>query len=319
MDEFRFLDVLAGREVFVAADGMTARAADAVAPDAACESLFFPGCSLVNYAPALVAVLADYLAGAGTATSTSLLCCGKILDYEEDGRRRRDAFDERLRKAVAKAGVRRFVVACPNCAAALRRAFEGVDDAPEVAALPRVLAEMGCRIDEDAVRRVLAAKGFSLPEGRSVRLWVHDSCPDRGVGDFARGVRALLPEGSVANDDPAQAAGCCGSTARAAGKEQAALAAGRRRAETAADAGADALVTACMSCAASLTTAQDDLPVIHYLELLCDYPLDWRALARPMALRFLLEDDEASEAHTPSGGEAGRPFINLAPSAKEAL
>ncbi len=318
MDEFRFLDVLAGREVFVSSDGTTARAAAVAQPDAACESLFFPGCSLVNYAPALVAVLADYLADAGTATSTSLLCCGKILDYEQDGRRRRDAFDERLRKAVSKAGVRRFVVACPNCAAALRRAFDGVDDAPEVAALPRVLAEMGCRIDEAAVRLVLAAKGVSLPEGRTVRLWVHDSCPDRGVGDFARGVRALLPEGSVANDDPAQSAGCCGSTARAAGKEQAALAAGRRRAEAAANAQADALTTACMSCAASLTMAQNDLPVVHYLELLCDYPLDWRSLARPMALRFLLEGDEAPEAQTPCGGAGGRPFINLAPNEKEA-
>ena len=67
-----------------------------------------------------------------------------------------------------------------------------------------------------------------------------------------------------------------------------------------------ALVCGCMSCAASLTMAQETLPVVHYLEFLCEYPMDWRALARPMALRFLLEGRAAPE------GEGGRGFIDLA-------
>ena len=105
-------------------------------------SVFFPGCSLVNYAPALVSVLTDYLEGTGIAQGVSLLCCGKILDFEEGGAGRRDTVDGKMREAFLRAGVRRVVAACPNCAAALRRALDapGAPDV-EVVPLPRALAD----------------------------------------------------------------------------------------------------------------------------------------------------------------------------------
>ncbi|MEC4272651.1 (Fe-S)-binding protein [Adlercreutzia sp. R25] len=312
MDEIRITDALTGAVIAVAPDGNTARVSEGEDRHLS-PSVFFPGCSLLNYAPALVSVLADFLAQAGVADGTSLLCCGKILDFEEDGAVRRAAADEALRTAVAAAGVERIVAACPNCAAALKRALSGGEGAPavEVAPLPRVLAEMGCRIDEDVVARVLEAKRRAA-DGE-MRLWVHDSCPDRDGYGFGRGVRALLPDSLLIEENLMPSSRCCGSAARAAGRFEAALAQGARRGDEAASHGASALVTACMSCAPSLALAQEALPVVHYLEFICDYPMDWRASARPMALRFLLED-EGERARCD-----GRAFMSLSPCAGGAL
>lgn len=312
MEDILITDALTGRVVAVAADGNSARVSEGNdRPHAA--SIFFPGCSLLNYAPALVSTLGAFLVDAGVVEGTSLLCCGKILDFEEDGAAHRCAADVALRRAVAAAGVGRIVAACPNCAAALRRALSGGDGVPsvEVVPLPQALAEAGCRIDGDAVARVLGAKGVLSHHGP--RLWVHDSCPDRGDYGFGRGVRAMLPHEMLIDENLVPASRCCGSTARAAGRFEAALAQGARRGDEAASRGASALVTACMSCAPSLAMAQTALPVVHYLELLCDYPIDWRAAARPMALRFLLEDGrEASEID-------GRAFMRISPCAGAAL
>lgn len=308
VDERVFADALTGHVIAVSADGGAARVVEG-RPVGDAPSVFFPGCSLVNYAPALVSVLTDYLEGTGIAQGVSLLCCGKILDFEEGGAGRRGTVDGKMREAFLRAGVRRVVAACPNCAAALRRALDapGAPDV-EVVPLPRALVDAGCRIDEGAVARTLAAKGLSCDGG--ARLWVHDSCPDRGAYGFGGGMRELLPASALIKENLKPASRCCGSTARAAGRFEAALSQGARRADEAASCGADALVCGCMSCAASLTMAQEALPVVHYLEFLCEYPMDWRALARPMALRFLLEGRAASE------GEGGRGFIDLASDAE---
>ena len=64
--------------------------------------------------------------------------------------------------------------------------------------------------------------------------------------------------------------------ARAAGKLEAADKQARRHGEEAEAAGAAAVVTACVSCAFQLSTAQRAVPVFHYLELLYDWRVDWR-------------------------------------------
>ncbi|WP_270297811.1 hypothetical protein, partial [Eggerthella sinensis] len=55
--------------------------------------------------------------------------------------------------------------------------------------LPAVLAGLGRRIDEEGVRALVGPSNGEAP----LRLWVHDSCPDRDTGEFAEGVRALVP------------------------------------------------------------------------------------------------------------------------------
>ncbi len=93
--------------------------------------------------------------------------------------------------------------------------------------------------------------------------------PDRGEGEFADGLRAMLPEGSFV--DPAHSRRrslCCGSSPRAAGKFEAADKIARRNGEEAVEVGADAIVTACMSCVFQLNMAQPYVQALHFLELL---------------------------------------------------
>ena len=49
----------------------------------------------------------------------------------------------------------------------------------------------------------------------------HDSCPDKKTGEFADGLRALMPEELLVEGEKVRKRSvCCGSLARAAGKTE---------------------------------------------------------------------------------------------------
>ena len=272
---------------------------------AACTALFCPGCSLVNYALPLVRSVYDLLAQAGRVDGMSLLCCGKILSFEPDGQRVRAEFERQMCDHVVRAGVRRIVAACPNCVAALRAALSRDERTADVqvVVLPQELANMGYRIDEGVLRRMVAAEAPVAPE--DVAVCVHDSCPDRSTGEFADGTRALLPGGVLVETAHVRNRSfCCGSLVRAAGKLEAADKQARRHGEEAEAAGAAAVVTACVSCAFQLSTAQRAVPVFHYLELLYDWRVDWAHADQYMKLRFLFDAEPPAEA-------GNRAFVGL--------
>ena len=323
MDSYTFRDVLTGSTVsfdWPGLNGMMVRGSQAEAGDdsqpaaGACESIFFPGCSFINYAMPLVQSVYDLLAGAGVVQGMSLLCCGKILAYEPDGAALREAFEADLREHVLAAGVNRIVAACPNCVKALRAAFAADERTAgvEVRVLPEVLAELGYRIDAEAAQQMLhdeLTEGFiayevaegGVPAAEELRFSVHDSCPDREMGEFADGVRALLPEGVVNEMGAIRArSSCCGSLIRATGKWEAADKQANRRATQAREAGAQALVTACVSCAFQFSMAEHVVPAFHYLELLFNWRVNWAFMDAWMKLRFLFDESlgvtEATEA-----------------------
>lgn len=279
----------------------------------ACSSLFFPGCSLINYALPLTSAVYDTLTQHGIVDGISLLCCGKILSYEPDGDEKRAVFERQLIDRLLETDITRIVAACPNCVKALREAFarDGRMDerGMEVVPLPLELARVGYRIDAH-----IAAQMIRGAADEPALLCVHDSCPDRDFGEFADGLRALLPDGLWV--DPAHARNrslCCGSLPRAAGKIEAADKLALRNGQEAEDVGADAIVTACMSCAFQLTFCQPCVQAVHYLELLYDWRIDWPLTGGLMKLRFLF--DEALGAV--EGGSSDRSFAALEVSASD--
>lgn len=320
MEECVFEDALAGSTItFDAAGRAAVRVCDAAgeaangraAASAGVPSLFFPGCSFINYALPLVQAVYGTLRDGGRVDGISLLCCGKILSFEPDGKAVRAAFEDDLCAHIAAAGVQRIVAACPNCVKALRDALashEGCEGV-EVVALPGELAAMGYRIDAEVAQRMIAAAreaagAADADGGRALRVCVHDSCPDRDTGAFADGTRALLPDGLLVEAAHTRHRSfCCGSLLRAAGKYDAADKQARRHGEEAVDAGADAIVTACMSCAFQLSRTQSAVPVLHYLELLYDWRIDWAAAPPYMGLRFLFEEAQG-ERRTFAGAAA---------------
>ena len=304
MEDFEFVDALTGDLIVQNyATGELSLQRDAEPVDA--TSIFFPGCSMINYAMPLVQAVYNTLLQHGEVDGISLLCCGKILSYEPNGDVLRPAFESQLRDHLIASNIKRIVCACPNCVKALREALaldERTKDI-ELAILPQVLADLGYRVDAGTTARLL--KG---DEGAAVLLCTHDSCPDREYGQFADGLRAILPEGLWA--DPAHCRRhsiCCGSLPRAAGKIEAADKCADTCGTDAVAVEADAIVTACMSCTFQLNMAQHHVPAVHFLELLYDWRVNWASVGQWMKVRFLFDDTlgvterEASSGRTYAG------------------
>lgn len=303
--DYRFKDALTGSVIECSFPLLETRVEKGELED--CTSLFFPGCSLINYALPLVSAVYDTLREQGLADGISFLCCGKILSYEPDGDAKRASFESQLVERLLETKITRIVAACPNCVKALRDAFaadERMAGHPvEVVALPCELARVGYKVDASTAS--LLVKGSA---DEPVKLCTHDSCPDRDLGEFADGLRALLPEGLWA--DPAHARKrslCCGSLPRAAGKFEAADKLAHRNGEEAIEIGADAIVTACLSCVFQLTYCQPYVQVVHYLELLYGWRIDWSLTGGLMKLRFLFDENLGVEEEAGSG----RAFVGL--------
>ena len=270
-----------------------------------CRSLFFPGCSMITYALPLVEAVHATLREAGEVDGASLLCCGKILEYEPHGKELRASFEGDLVGLVAATGTERIVAACPNCVRALREALERDERTAGVVVepLPAVLAGLGYRIDRDAAARLV--KGDPTAP---LALCPHDSCPDRATGEFAEGLRALLPEGAWREGEHHHRASlCCGSKLRAAGRFEAADELACRNGEEALAVEADAIVTACLSCAFQLNMAQPCVQAVHYLELLYQWRVDWTDMASWVKFRFLTPGALAKMERE----ESARTFLGL--------
>ena len=203
MEDYVFEDVLAGSTVTCGFPGLDTRVAAADGPRRA-RTLFFPGCSLINYALPLVKAVYDLLAQAERVEGISLLCCGKILSFEPDGKAVRAAFEDELCAHVAAAGVERIVAACPNCVAALRGALAEDERTAgvEVVPLPLELEALGYRVDAEVAKRLLAAEleagaGFSevCAEGARPPTACGRSCPPSWR--WSRRMRAGAPSAAA--------------------------------------------------------------------------------------------------------------------------
>ncbi len=307
---YSFEDVLTGATVACGYPYLQSHYVKKSAGAIPCESVFFPGCSFINYGLPLVQAVYDTLRQAGSVQGISLLCCGKILSYEAGGDELRAHFEQQFRDHLKAAGVKRLVAACPNCVAALRTAC-AADPATkdiQVVALPQELARLGYRIDPGVAQNV-AALGY--PEGAApdnVVFCPHDSCPDREMGEFAEGMRLLaenLPVVEAAHHGRKSV--CCGSLPRAAGKFEAADKCAQLCGSESAAAGASAIITPCVSCSFQLTVAQHKVPVFHYLELLYDWRIDWAHADMYMKLRFLFDD----VPHKTGAQASNRAFVAL--------
>lgn len=300
MDTYSFSDALTGSTLNCTYPGLQTLMIEADGMPQPCASVFFPGCSFINYGLPLVDAVYNLLKEAGVVEGISLLCCGKILRYEENGAQIRADYEGQLRERLAALNVRKIVTACPNCVKALRDAL-AIDPKTagiQVIALPTVLAQLGYRIDQEVALSMLsqvmeAGKDYFETDLtlREPKFCIHDSCPDRATGEFADGVRTLLGEAAFNEcEHNRKTSFCCGSLVRATGNYEAADKQAQRHGDEAIRAQATGIMTACVSCAFQLSMAQRKVPVFHYLELLYNYRIDWYELDMWMKLRFLFDE-----------------------------
>ena len=159
------------------------------------EAVFFPGCALLTYDPALLERVVSLLRRAEPDLALAAGCCGQPSKYLEP-----DKFDvrtEKLKQLFVQQKVRRIYTACPNCT--------------------RLLADLDCASVIpvwETLDRILAASDLVDQQGLAFAL--HDPCPVRQYRAQQDAVRSLLHKANVNVAEFAQnreQTQCCGNIA----------------------------------------------------------------------------------------------------------
>lgn len=266
------------------------------------DTLFFPGCTLVSYAPELLRAVGGWLTDAGLSWALSDDCCGSPLmsaGLFDRAKALRKSVIDRMRAA----GIKRMVTVCPGCG---EEFAEDMPDDIEIVPLPELLLGL-------SRGRVAAGEpsGFAPLERDSLTFF--DSCHDRFDSRHAEGIRALM-HGNVRRPVQAQVNASAEEGAAAAGRptprrrpaeqreinhsKRGTLCCGAGGAAASYDAditerrvwrvidearatGAQTLVTMCPTCAYTIAQANLGAPAgrgmdsRHYLEMLFGVEIDW--------------------------------------------
>lgn len=236
---------------------------------------FFPGCTLLTYAPQLTRRVFDRLKDDCGCSGLLTDCCGKPLS-QLGLTARADRTAGRLLERIRAHNVRELIVACPGCYYDLRSP----------------LAAAGVRL-----RTVYEALALPAAQQNGKVCTVHDSCPDRFEGIFGRQVRQLLAAGGFSLAEMSHSGlntMCCGSGGMISHfRPDLTQALVEARLAEARAAGADSLVSYCMSCVLKFVAKAGELPTGHVLGLLLGQPDDL-ADAKGKVAR-MLEGPEGAE------------------------
>lgn len=234
---------------------------------------FFPGCTMMTYAPGLTRVVFNELKRSCDCGGVLLECCGKPL--QQIGLNSRfESLQKSLLVSIERFAIRTVIAACPGCY------YE----------LAAVLKPRGV-----ALKTVYEAVGLTrMPHGMACT--VHDSCPDRFDGVFAGQVRAELEKGGALLREMKRnrtETPCCGSGGhiihfRPDLAEKHVV----QRLREVALTEAEMLVGYCMSCVLQFTGGGGNIPVQHALNLLLGYEEDYGKVKEHVAEMFAGSEGE---------------------------
>jgi Fe-S oxidoreductase len=137
-----------------------------------CRQVFFPGCNLAGYSPALVIETYDYIRSKLPGTGIILGCCGAPTEELGD----RSKFTEVISRIEAKMedmGCSEMILACPHCI----HSFKSFGVGFNIRSIYEVLVETGLPLKTKSDQQT-----FSL----------HDSCKARWETDLQNSVRTLI-------------------------------------------------------------------------------------------------------------------------------
>ncbi len=136
-----------------------------------CDTVFFPGCTLTGTRPAATLRLYEYLQAGDAAMGIVLDCCTK--PSHDLGRQEYfEAMFSELCRYLISAGVKRVLVACPNCHKVFSRYGEGI----QVLTVYEHLAAAGCIPEKTA----------------NATVTIHDPCVIRAETGIHTAVRSLI-------------------------------------------------------------------------------------------------------------------------------
>lgn len=210
-----------------------------------CDTVFFPGCTLPGTRPKTTGRIYELLLANDSKTGIVLDCCSK--PSHDLGRQEHfeEAFFE-LCRYLTEAGVKKVIVACPNCY--------------------KVFAQYGLPLTVETVYQYLAAGGMTAKEEISGTVTVHDPCVIRTEGAIHQAARSIISAHGLKIREMEHAGErtlCCGEGG-AVGCVAGDLSEqwGRLRKQ---EASGDPIVTYCAGCAGMLNGLT---PTIHILDLI---------------------------------------------------
>ena len=260
-------------------DAVQAGADGSEAPKA--PTLFFPGCTLCSYAPALTRAAFRWLEEHMGPCLMATQCCASTLEGVGEGQRAA-VWKRRVLESACDQGVSRIVTVCPGCQLRLEPVAAEVAPHLEFVPLARLMADAGVRVDAAAL------EGCALP------VCVVDSCQDR-AGEHGPAIRELFDQVDAV-DFPATGkdAWCCGASGTVNPFDMRFVrGCTRHQMARGVQAGAGTLVTACPTCAYSYaferwTSAAEgdagvpDIGSLNYLEAVFGQRIDWPATLRSL-------------------------------------
>lgn len=242
------------------------------------DTLFFPGCSLVSYAPELTRAVGEWLTESGVSWALSDACCGSPL-MSAGLFDRAAALRSGLIEKMRAAGIKRMVTICPGCGEEFKA---DMPEDIEIVPLPELMLE---RAAERAGKG--EPSGFNpLPK---TSLTFFDSCHDRAEHRHADAIRELmatyLPEAKLHDPHHCKRETLCCGAGGAVGSYDPNITDRRvwRIIEEARETGAETIVTTCPTCTytvaqACLAAPDRAMENLHYLEVLFGVTIDWEAV-----------------------------------------
>lgn len=270
-----FYDALTDSDISMSvSDGKFSQQASNQKP---CNTLFFPGCSLLNDAPELVSKTYQFLHTRNMVDGITSLCCGKILLLNPNANKEEyQLLMDNFIQSIREHKVRKIITACANCMIQLNNIFKEhkLCDGVEVVSLTNVLHDMGVKI--------------SIEDD----LAVFDSCVDRKPQAFGEPLRKILDAPKICEIQYTPDTGyCCGALQQARGDIEGMKIAAKARGEEGAQTGANVMLASCMSCSRILNFQQSSIEVRHYLEYLFDDKIDWSKANYHMSVCLFLNSD----------------------------
>lgn len=244
------------------------------------DTLFFPGCSLVSYAPDLVRKVGHWLTDADVAWAMSDDCCGSPL-MSAGLFERSDILRQSILDRCRAAGITKILTVCPGCGEELA---EVMGDEMDIVPLPELIFAKSTPLEDGAAN---PNKPTPLP---TTSVTFFDSCHDRFDGRHGAAIRALMkvcaPETAhIEMDHRRKGTLCCGAGGAVASYDDDIT---QRRVWRIIDegraTGAQTLITMCPTCTYTIGQACLNIDAAcgidnrHYLELLFEETIDWAAV-----------------------------------------
>lgn len=211
---------------------------------------FFPGCAMSCFSPDATLQVYGKLKEKLNDVGFINLCCGKPLN-DLGLTERTSIWLQKLEKLLKKHGSLEIITACPSCYYFMRSKLNG---GFKLTTLYEVIGDM-------LKKELKSLNGFNLT--------VHDSCPDRFEGIFAKNVRKLFENSKIVEmKHNKERTLCCGQGGLVScADSNLPIFVSDLRAEEFSETNAKFMVVYCYACAQTFWSLQPSIETKHVLDL----------------------------------------------------